>query len=120
MNVKDIVIEYLKKNGFDGLCGAGCWCGLEDALMPCDVNAAFECEPAIKVKPDCEKCENKCEVYGEADYCFKVTDSISRFTCTSEPSQTIDIQLKLCKLHSECTAINKGHAGCYSTGPCFQ
>ncbi len=45
MTVKEIVIEYLKANGYDGLCREECGCGLND-LCPCDDNPYFDCEPA--------------------------------------------------------------------------
>ena len=34
-NVKQIVKEYLKENGYDGLAGDECGCGIEN-LFPCD------------------------------------------------------------------------------------
>ena len=46
MTVKDIVEKYLRENGFDGLCGDDCGCGLEDGLAPCDFCNIFECGPA--------------------------------------------------------------------------
>ena len=54
MNVKEIVIAYLKANGFDGLyneigeCGCGC-----DELMPCDNAGIDDCEPAFGVYCPC-------------------------------------------------------------------
>jgi hypothetical protein len=30
ITVGEIVIEYMKANGFDGLCGDECGCGIED------------------------------------------------------------------------------------------
>jgi hypothetical protein len=45
ITVKQIVIEYLKINGYDGLyCDYNdrCGCGLED-LMPCDGNNTDHC-----------------------------------------------------------------------------
>jgi len=71
MNVTDIVIKYLKDNGYDGLCGDGCGCGLDD-FAPCDSNIG-DCKPAYKVKSDCGNCENQCIFEGEADYCYKET-----------------------------------------------
>ena len=35
MNVKEIVHEYLRVNGYDGLCSDDCGCGLDD-LAPCE------------------------------------------------------------------------------------
>jgi len=46
-NVKEIVKEYLERNGFDGLWFSdGCGCCIED-LMPCDGNVSL-CEPGYK------------------------------------------------------------------------
>ena len=48
-NVREIVEQYLKENGYDGLyneigeCGCPC-----DDLMPCDNGGMYECEPAIQ------------------------------------------------------------------------
>ena len=55
MNVKEIVKEYLVKNGYDGLCELDmpCGCGVED-LFACDEQEG-ECEPAYKRK-DCVDC----------------------------------------------------------------
>lgn len=47
MNIKEIVTEYLEKNGYDGLDSGCCWCGLED-IMQCDNNIA-NCEAGYKV-----------------------------------------------------------------------
>ena len=50
MTVKDIVTKYLKDNGYDGLCGDACGCGL-DNLFPCELNDGgyySGCEPAYK------------------------------------------------------------------------
>lgn len=33
-NVREIVVAYLKKHGYDGLCTDDCGCGLDD-LAPC-------------------------------------------------------------------------------------
>ena len=55
MTVEEIVIEYLKKNGFDGLyCVGECGCEISD-LMPC--NEAIEhCEAGYKQPCDPETC----------------------------------------------------------------
>ncbi len=47
MNVKEIVSEYLKANGYDGLYTDDCGCWLTD-LFPCGEN--FEdCKPGYEV-----------------------------------------------------------------------
>ena len=51
MNVRD-VLEYLKKNGFDGLFNDNeCACDLAD-LCPCD-SEIEECQPGHKKPCDC-------------------------------------------------------------------
>ena len=51
MNVKQIVLQYLKENGYDGLASddGECGCDLEN-LMPCGFQDTF-CEAAHKEKP---------------------------------------------------------------------
>jgi hypothetical protein len=53
MNVKEIIVDYLKKNGFEGLYNADgeCGCLLED-LMPCGEGGDY-CEPGYKRPCDC-------------------------------------------------------------------
>jgi hypothetical protein len=46
-NVTEIVKEWLSANGFDGLCGEECGCGLDD-LAPC-VDKMDGCVPAYRV-----------------------------------------------------------------------
>jgi hypothetical protein len=66
---KEIIIKYLKENGFDGLAGDNCGCGI-DELCPCDGNP-MECSPAIKTRQDCEECKEKCDASGESEFCYK-------------------------------------------------
>ena len=51
-NVQNIILEYIKKNGYIGLCNdeCGCGCGLED-FMPCGEDCS-QCEPALHKKWD--------------------------------------------------------------------
>jgi hypothetical protein len=51
MTVKEILTEYLKSNGFDGLCGFDCGCPLDD-LIPCS-DASDLCVPGYKTPCDC-------------------------------------------------------------------
>lgn len=52
MKVSEVVLQYLQANGFDGLSGDGCGCGLDD-LFPCDgMGDCLECVPARK-EPCC-------------------------------------------------------------------
>ena len=52
MNVEEIIIEYLKANGFDGLAGDECGCEISD-LVPCDSDPC-NCVPGYKVPCDCD------------------------------------------------------------------
>jgi hypothetical protein len=50
MTAKDIIRDYLKEHGFDGLCCTHCdpcGCGLDD-LAPCGNDGILDCEPAYK------------------------------------------------------------------------
>ena len=46
MNAEEIIIEYLKKNGFDGLWVDECGCEIDD-LMPCGSYSGY-CKPGKK------------------------------------------------------------------------
>jgi len=55
MTVTEIVWDYLKSHGYDGLCGDECGCGLDD-LMPCDRHT--DCVPGyIHRNCKCGTCE---------------------------------------------------------------
>ena len=74
MSVKDIVKEFLTKNGYDGLCYEGCGCPKDD-LMPCSGNAGI-CFPAYAhTKKECADCGDKDDCYDyngiEIIYCVK-------------------------------------------------
>ncbi len=48
MNVKEIIVKYLRENGYDGLCNIDSQCGCEISdSFPCDI-CDGSCEPAIK------------------------------------------------------------------------
>ena len=47
MTVKEIVKDYLEKNGYDGLCSENCGCGLDD-FMPCEDCDTETCKPSYK------------------------------------------------------------------------
>jgi len=67
--VEEIIEEWLTANGYDGLCGDNCGCGIDD-LAPC---GAFpgDCEPAFVHK--CNSCpdKNKCEDFGKDWQCYQ-------------------------------------------------
>jgi len=46
MTVKEIVADWLKEHGCDGLCGEECGCDFED-FRPCD-EPSFDCVAAMK------------------------------------------------------------------------
>ncbi len=57
MTIKQIIKEWLGKNGYDGLTGEECGCQLSD-LMPCNDPNIFLCEAGYKVPcPGEEYCE---------------------------------------------------------------
>jgi hypothetical protein len=64
-DIKSIVIDYLEKNGFDGLLNENVSCGCEiSALMPCDDCWIGECVPGYKTPcPGPGKC-----YYGQCDF----------------------------------------------------
>ena len=49
MTVKDILTDYLKKNGFDGLANTDCGCKVDDLASCC--HDCLDCEPAYN-RPD--------------------------------------------------------------------
>lgn len=67
MTIEDIIKQYLKDNGFDGLCNPDleCGCGLDD-LMPCGGEGVIDCEPAYR-----HRCaEHLRNEYHLVDECF--------------------------------------------------
>lgn len=64
-DVREIVEAFLRVNGYKGLAGYECGCGLDD-LMPCDGEVA-DCQPAFK--RECYGCGNDaCEWRGNDDH----------------------------------------------------
>ena len=71
VTAKEIVIEYLKKNGYAGLCNpdAGCGCEIED-ICP-GVGIDFDdCQPAYKTVCNREKCASDCCDGEDGGDCF--------------------------------------------------
>ena len=56
MTVKDIIKEYLIKNGYDGLYYDDCGCVLED-FYPCSSEAILDCCPGYKTEFPNGKCD---------------------------------------------------------------
>jgi hypothetical protein len=52
MTVKEILIEYLTVNGYQGLCNECCGCGIADPddFIPCEGEIVNNCTPAYLVK----------------------------------------------------------------------
>ena len=48
MTVREIILEYLTTNGFDGLCTDECGCSVDD-LAPCCSECVMDCVPARKI-----------------------------------------------------------------------
>lgn len=45
LTVADILKEWLKENGYDGLCNTECGCSIED-FAPCNLSEILDCIPA--------------------------------------------------------------------------
>jgi hypothetical protein len=59
---KDMVVKYLKENGYDGLCGEECGCVLKDGLFPCMTCEPLDCVAGYQRpadEEDLETCECK-------------------------------------------------------------
>ena len=72
MNAKEILVNYLKENEFEGLVDPGeCGCGIDD-LAPCG-GCFLDCQPAKSRKCDPANCDSPCDA-GEFDgsVCFYV------------------------------------------------
>jgi len=69
INVKTILIDFLKQHNYDGLLNADleCGCAIDD-LIPCDFNFS-ECEPAYKLECPCEN-EGEHEACEYKDWCM--------------------------------------------------
>jgi hypothetical protein len=75
MTVREIVAEYIKEHGFDGLyCADECACGL-DNLIPCDGGGLSSCCTGYRVRCDCgEGCD--CHIVAERpeEYSVRITN----------------------------------------------
>lgn len=52
ITVKEIVVAYLKENGFDGLCGDECGCGIDELAPCCEYNMACIAAHSRVLGPD--------------------------------------------------------------------
>ncbi len=78
MVVKDIVVKWLKDNGYDGLASEDCGCSFED-LAECQgyVGGFAYCKPAIRIKcSECNHTRNYCEyrIIYDATECFRAME----------------------------------------------
>ena len=48
MKAKDIVEQWLRLNGYDGLCTVDCGCELDDLMPCCEPDCCMDCEPGYK------------------------------------------------------------------------
>lgn len=72
MTVSDIIKNYLKENGYDGLCNPGdCACLISD-LVPCDNDPSI-CEPGYK--SECHGGED-CPLDGDCGFHISPNKSI--------------------------------------------
>ena len=70
MTVKDIVILYLHQNGFDGLCGDECGCGIDEIIL-CEAYC-MECQPAYKTECNPSTCNHPCNGQLLGSACYQV------------------------------------------------
>jgi hypothetical protein len=62
MTVNEIVQEYLKSNGYDGLYNEDCGCKIDD-LCPCGIEGVWDCKAGYVRKCDPGTCpaDGDCE-----------------------------------------------------------
>jgi len=63
MTIREIVREYLKVHGFDGLCGDECGCGGKDLFICDGAENILECQPGYRVPCMGDDCPNICDAY---------------------------------------------------------
>ena len=63
MTVQEIIIKYLKENGYDGLYSEECGCRIDDLIPCCAGEWLASCEAGYKVPCDPETCpaDGDCE-----------------------------------------------------------
>ncbi len=72
MTVGEIVVKYLKDNGFDGLMQKEIPCGCElSNLAPCN-DMPDDCEPAYRHECTGGKCGETCEGGPDSEFCMKL------------------------------------------------
>ncbi len=72
MNIKDILIEFMKVNGFTSIVNPDieCGCGIDD-LCPCDCIDIEDCQFGYTKKCDLIKCDQECDNKDfDNDICF--------------------------------------------------
>ena len=72
MNIREMVISYLKIGNYDGLAGCDCGCGLPD-IMPCECTDMDTCVAGHR--RECVDCEDRatCDMVQEdcGGHCYK-------------------------------------------------
>lgn len=75
-NIFDIVEDWLRQHGYEGLCNLGCDCGCGVGyIMPCGCPDLGDCRPAYEVR--CGKCD-------EAGTCKKYAELLGELGCTPD------------------------------------
>jgi len=72
IDVKTMILEYLKKYGYDGLCNDECGCGI-DRLAPCG-ELLEKCTAALKGKDG---------LYYDSDALHKNAPTLIKWTCVT-------------------------------------
>ena len=110
MDVREIVEEYLKANGYDGLYSEGCGCQASD-LMPCDMPCE-DCQPGYKVPCD----PKTCPAYGDCEWHIEPKQLHIR----NDKAETLKKGGRLCEIKNTIAAgtdtkqvINEQKGFCY-------
>ena len=70
MTVQEIVQDFLKRNGYSGLCHEECGCEIDD-LFACD-NNPYLCAPGVKQY--CKECDTEeCDYRRDGGWCIVET-----------------------------------------------
>jgi len=64
--ISEVIVDYLKSVGADGLCCDDCGCGI-DHLSPCNCINIDLCVPAKKYTGGCKNCNSTCSNSGETE-----------------------------------------------------
>jgi hypothetical protein len=84
MNVKEIVVQYLRENGYDGLFSYGCGCAVDD-LMPCCEDTSL-CEAGFRKGVGCH------DLDGDAWEWARTRAELELGTKEPEPASATDVR----------------------------